>query len=147
MGTRYKRALAGTRQGRGHLNRLINSPYVYTIKTTAFTAASDYDGLGIRRTARSIRYVPSPWAVTYWVLGDDGAMNGRLILGHEVDHAYGHDNGADQYDSYGNENSAVKFGNYLRSVYGDTPLRTEYKPHKFKLRDRESVYNKNQEKN
>lgn len=69
-----------------------------------------------------------------------------LILGHEVGHAYDHHNGANQYNSYGNENTVVNFGNYLRSVCGETPLRTEYSPHKFKFRNKESGYNPEQEK-
>jgi hypothetical protein len=137
--------IAATSQGRERINRLISSPEIYTTKSVFWTRSSKYDGLGQEGPSRTVYFVGSSWMFSI----DGGAASSMYVMGHELDHAYQHC--VTDYCPIGTdknrERSAVNFGNYLASVYGDgDKMRTRYFGMGLDFSNNEKVYNPNNEK-
>ena len=114
--------IAITNKGRVEIDQLINSPLKYTLNSVFWTTSSCYDGYGEQGPARSIYYVGSPWMPRI----QGGSTSSEVIMGHELNHAFDHDNGENIRNSEARETSSVNFENYMRSVYGELPLRERY---------------------
>jgi hypothetical protein len=113
--------IAATSYGQTVLNQLVASNRTYTAKSVFLSRSSKYED-------RIINYVENTWLSDI----DGGSASNELIMGHEIYHAYQDDNFQIHWykGKIGNvlemERGAVGFENYLRSVYGDTPLRERY---------------------
>ena len=114
--------IAATKSGRTRLNSLIGSPHQYTMKSIFFTQNNVYDPQGQKGRARTIYYASSSWRFR----SEGGAPGSMYLAGHEIDHAYSHEKERYSATTRELERSAVKFGNYLRSVHGEKNMRTSY---------------------
>mgnify|MGYP000689928990 CR=1 FL=1 len=123
-------------------NLVIKSRNNYYTKNVVFTRSSGYDPIGEAGTARTIYYPTSTW----WPRLNGGSISASRILGHEINHAYDHDKGRNVYNRKDREVSAVNFGNYLRSVYDDKPMRTSYSGLSVRFSSNEKSYNRKDEK-
>ncbi len=115
--------IAATSQGAGMMSRLTGSQNVYEAKSIFLTFGSDYnDHTG------EIRFGGNPWLPRL----DGGSVSGMTNAGHETYHAYQDDTGqvsrynGEMRNVVGLEKGAVRFENYLRSVYDDGPMRESY---------------------
>ena len=134
--------IAATDRGSERLNRLRSSPHKYNMSSVFWTSNARYDGLGTTGEARTVHYPSSIWR-----LGIEGGSPGSVYAtGHEFQHAYDHEQGISLYDRRQNEISAVNFGNYLRSVYGEDDMRTAYSGLGLKFSNDPSFYNLENEK-
>ncbi|WP_035090706.1 RHS repeat-associated core domain-containing protein, partial [Aquimarina macrocephali] len=113
--------IAATNLGRGRLDQLINSTRNYTMESVFWSRNSAYDGKGENGRSRTIYYPSSVWR--FGINGGDPGST--YVTGHEINHAYDHDKGFSLTRKQ-NEGSSVRFGNYLRSVYGEDDMRTSY---------------------
>jgi len=88
---------------------------------------------------------------------EGGSISGMLTLAHEIFHAFQEHNNKIEYVSgfggrtfIGNrkeiERNAVKFANYIRSVYGYSLLRHKYSPWYFFKDKNEEYFNEKLEK-
>ncbi|MCX2682189.1 RHS repeat-associated core domain-containing protein, partial [Galbibacter sp. EGI 63066] len=129
--------IAATTKGQKRLDRLISSRYKYRMEKVFWASNAAYDGKGTIGTARTIYYPSSVW----WP-HTNGDNKSTYYTGHEINHAYNHDYNGANYDRKTEERTSVRFGNYLRSVYGDgDDLRTSYSGLGLKFSDNENSYN------
>lgn len=134
--------IAATDRGAERLNRLRSSPHKYKMSSVFLTSNARYDGLGATGEARTVHYPSSSWRISV----EGGASGSVYSTGHELQHAYDHDQGISVYNRKENEYSAVNFGNYLRSVYGEEDMRTTYSGLGLKFSNDPSTYNMENEK-
>jgi RHS repeat-associated protein len=132
--------IAATKQGRRRLNNLIGDFYSYKMKGVFFTGSADYDAQGLKGSARTIYYPTSSWRVS----SEGGAPGVMYLTGHEVEHANDHYNNRYDESTSGLERRGVRFGNYLRSVYGEKDMRTSYRSERFS--NKPNAYNAFKEK-
>ncbi len=132
--------IAATNLGRGRLDQLISSHQSYTMRSVFWSSNAAYDGKGEIGRARTIYYPSSVWR-----FGIDGGDPGSTyVAGHEINHAYNHDRGFNLTRKQ-NESSSVRFGNYLRSVYGEDDMRTSYFGLGLRFSDNPKSYNSKNE--
>ena len=139
--------IAATNQGNKMLTRLVSSHYNYTLRSVFWTRNSGYDGQGEIGDPRTVRYPATAWYQGF----KSGEVSSAYVTAHELNHAYDHE--LTGFAGIGGksvrqerEHNSVKFANYVRSVYGESNMRTSYERFDLTFSDDPSSYNPGQEK-
>ncbi len=114
--------IIATTQGKQIVDRLISTPLKYTIATVFFTRSSKYDYAGKSGSPRYIYSVGNSWYSDI----EGGEPTSTNILAHEMYHAFDHSLNLNMNNKKEREGSAVRFANYIGSVYGEKNMRTSY---------------------
>ncbi|MEP1779322.1 RHS repeat-associated core domain-containing protein, partial [Reichenbachiella sp.] len=131
--------MAATNKGSQRLNKLIESNNKYYTETVFWTANSAYDGRGQIGRPRTIYFVET----TLQFRLNGGASSSAYIMAHELTHAYDHETtgSSGEGSRRRREASAVEFGNYMRSAYGEDNMRTSYNGLDMSFSDNPDYYN------